>query len=157
MLLWAFSGACVCFIVAALIAKSCREPSIRLCIAQSVFQPGSHHAFSASTPPGTCWAEGTGCNFWALWLSEEIPTSKAAGGSQAIVFTVTTQSVEVRCCWRTCFLTSYCIKCCGEACLHLPLRMPCRWCLHHSGQCASHGWKCGESTCWNEETGQGGL
>lgn len=117
----------------------------------------SSRLLSLGSTRGVRWAEETGCNFWALWLSEEISTSKAAGGSQAVVFTLTTQSVEVRCCWCVCFLTSYCIKCCCEACLHLPLRMPRRWCLHHSGQCVSSGWKCGESACWNEGTGQGGL
>lgn len=39
----------------------------------------------------------------------------------------------------------------------LPLRMPRRWCLHHSGRRASRGWKRGESACLNEGTGQGGV
>lgn len=152
VLLWVFSGACVCYIVAAHIAKkktAGKHPG---------FQTGESSRLLRYDPSrGTRWAQEAGCNFWALWLSEEISASKAAGGGRVIVFASTSQSVEVRCCWRVCFLTSYCIKCCCEACLHSPLRMPRRRCLHHSGQRVSRGWKCGESACWSERTGQGGL
>lgn len=50
-------------------------------------------------------AEETGCNFWLCGSQKKSPRPKAAGGSRAIVFTLTTRSVEVWCCWRPCFLT----------------------------------------------------
>lgn len=40
-------------------------------------------------------AEETGCNFWLCRSRKKSPLPKAAGGSRAIVLTLTTRSVEV--------------------------------------------------------------
>lgn len=103
------------------------------------------------------WAEETGCNFWICWSLKKSPLPNAAGGSRAIVFTNSSEWWSVVLLTFVFPLPVIALSAVVSRVYTLPLRMPRRWCLHHSGPRTSCGWKCGGSACLNEGTGQPGL
>lgn len=97
----AFSRAPICFTGASLFAFPHREPSLWFVSIMSDLQQGSHHAFTASLLAAR--EANTGQRkqgvISAMWLSEEIYTSKATGRSKAFLFTLTPRKcVVARCC-----------------------------------------------------------
>lgn len=158
MLLWAFSGACACFIVAAL----CRimPGTINKFVSSAVRHTTreSSRLLGLGSTRSERRAEQTGCNFWICGVSEENSTSQSCGRPPS--YCIRFNNSE---CWSVVLLTFVfplpviALSAVVSHVYTLPLRTPRRWCLHHSGPRASLGWKRGESACLNEGAGRGGL
>lgn len=113
------------------------QPIVRLTTRESLFL----HSRTVCSRRGEYWAEEAGCNFWVVTLRRNLHFTQSHGMQWGSLMLL-----------RRVFL--YPVIALSAVVSHvyaLPLRMPCRWCLHVSGQYMRGGRRFGRLSVWMKE------